>query len=107
MDMYVYDNIGRMVEITETLEELEKLRIKYRNKNIGWRFLKACSLTFIILGGTYGYFPYSFLGFIPLIITTRKSIQFRSLLGMESVVRRLNNIGVKNLKVGGLLGRLG
>lgn len=71
--MYVYDNIGRMVEITETLEELEKLRIKYRNKNIGWRFLKACSLTFIILGGTYGYFPYSFLGFIPLIITTVKS----------------------------------
>ena len=26
---------------------------------------------------------------------------------MESVVRRLNNIGVKNLKVGGLLGRFG
>jgi hypothetical protein len=73
MDMYVYDNIGRMVEITETLEELEKLRIKYRNKNIGWRFLKACSLTFIVLGGTYGYFPYSFLGFIPLIIITVKS----------------------------------
>ena len=73
MYMYVYDNIGRMVEITETLEELEKLRIKYRNKNIGWRFLKACSLTFIILDGPYGYFPYSFLGFIPLIITTIKS----------------------------------
>lgn len=71
--MYVYDNMGRQVEITETLEELEKLRIKYRNKNIGWRFLKACSLTCIILGGTYGYFPYSFLGFIPLIITTVKS----------------------------------
>lgn len=71
--MYVYDNMGRQVEITETLEELEKLRIKYRNKNIGWRFLKACSLTFIILGGTYGYFPYHFLGFIPLIITTVKS----------------------------------
>lgn len=37
----------------------------------------------------------------------RKSIQFRSLLGMETVVRRLNNIGVKNIKVGGLLGRFG
>ena len=73
MYMYVYDNTGRQVEITETLEELEKLRKKYRNKNILWRFLKACSLTFIILGGTYGYFPYSFLGFIPLIITTVKS----------------------------------
>lgn len=73
MYMYVYDNIGRMVEITETLEELEKLRIKYRNKNIGWRFLKACSLTFIILGGTYGHPFYSMLGFIPLIITTVKS----------------------------------
>lgn len=71
--MYIYTERDGMVEITETLEELEKLRIKYRNKNIGWRFLKACSLTFIILGGTYGYFPYSFLGFIPLIITTVKS----------------------------------
>lgn len=70
MSMYVYNNMGREVEITETLEELEKLRIKYRNKNIGWRFLKACSLTFIILGGPYGYFPLSMLGFIPLVITT-------------------------------------
>ena len=73
MCMYVYDNIGRMVEITETLEELEKLRKKYRNKNIGWRFFKACSLTFIILGGPYGHPFYSMLGFIPLIITTVKS----------------------------------
>lgn len=46
--MYIYTERNGMVEITETLEELEKLRIKYRNKNIGWRFLKACSLTFII-----------------------------------------------------------
>ena len=44
MYMYVYDNMGRQVEITETLEELEKLRIKYRNKNIGWRFLKLAHL---------------------------------------------------------------
>lgn len=66
--MYLYTT-----EITEPLEELERDRKKYRNKNILWRFLKACSLTFIILGGTYGYFPYSFLGFIPLIITTIKS----------------------------------
>lgn len=73
MYMYIYDNMGRQVEITETLEELEKLRIKYRNKNIGWRFLKACSLTFIILGGPYGHPFYSMLGFIPLIITTVKS----------------------------------
>lgn len=68
--MYIYTERDGMVEITETLEELEKLRIKYRNKNIGWRFLKACSLTFIILGGPYGYFPLSMLGFIPLVITT-------------------------------------
>ncbi len=71
--MYIYTERDGMVEITETLEELERDRIKYRNKNILWRFLKACSLTFIILGGPYGYFPYSFLGFIPLIITTVKS----------------------------------
>lgn len=71
--MYVYDNTGRMVEITETLEELEKDRVKYRNRNIGWRLLKACSLTFIILGGPYGHPFYSMLGFIPLIITTVKS----------------------------------
>lgn len=71
--MYVYDNMGRQVEITETLEELEKHRVKYRNKNILWRFLKACSLTFIILGGPYGHPFYSMLGFIPLIITTVKS----------------------------------
>lgn len=71
--MYIYTERDGMVEITETLEELEKLRIKYRNKNIGWRFLKACSLTFIILGGPYGHPFYSMLGFIPLIITTVKS----------------------------------
>lgn len=71
--MYIYTERDGMVEITETLEELEKLRIKYRNKNIGWRFLKACSLTLIILGGSYGHPFYSMLGFIPLIITTVKS----------------------------------
>ena len=71
--MYIYTERDGMVEITETLEELEKLRIKYRNKNIGWRFLKACSLTLIILGGPYGHPFYSMLGFIPLIITTVKS----------------------------------
>lgn len=71
--MYLYTERDGMVEITETLEELERDRLKYSNKNILWRFLKACSLTFIVLGGTYGYFPYSFLGFIPLIITTVKS----------------------------------
>lgn len=71
--MYIYTERDGMVEITETLEELETLRKKYRNRNIGWRFLKACSLTFIILGGTYGHPFYSMLGFIPLIITTVKS----------------------------------
>lgn len=71
--MYIYTERDGMVEITEPLEELEKLRIKYRNKNIGWRFLKACSLTLIILGGPYGHPFYSMLGFIPLIITTVKS----------------------------------
>lgn len=71
--MYLYTMDEGMVEITETLEELEALRKKYRNKNILWRFLKACSLTFIILGGPYGHPFYSMLGFIPLIITTVKS----------------------------------
>lgn len=33
--------------------------------------------------------------------------RFTDLLKMESVIRRLNNIGVKNIRVGGLLGRFG
>lgn len=79
-----------MVEITETLEELEKDRVKYRNKNIGWRFLKAYSLTFIILGGTYGYFPLSMLGFIPLVITT--VISDRVLDDYELVLRKIEKV---------------
>lgn len=88
--MYTYTESGEMAEITGTLEELETLRKKYRNKNILRRLLKACSLTFIILGGTYGYFLYSLLGFIPLIITTIKSEETQS--DYELVLMKIEKI---------------
>lgn len=66
--MYTYTESGEMVEITETLEELEKDKKKCKKRIWGWRLLKAFSLTYMIMCNSYGHPFYALLSFIPFVI---------------------------------------